>query len=405
MISEKAVKALSTPEKGSVFHRFSGAKLHGHAAPVGFGVVVTSTGHKSFALNYRIKGFEKRMVIGASPTWTVLKAIKQAQALRRQVDMGTDPKGVRDDERDAATVKQLCWEFIEEHVPTLKPSTRHDYTTHAELTARELGRLRVEDVTRAHISRLHQAGKDTPYGANRLLAVRSKMFDEAVRKGYRADNPCKGIKRFVEDSRETYLTPEEIARLTEVLNSYRRVEFASFIKLLMFTGARRGEAMSAQWDHFDLDRGTWTKPGTSTKQKRKHATPLHDGAVLLLREIYARALKDSSGAPVSPYVFPGKGRAEHMRNTHDCWAEIRNEAGLPNLRVHDLRHTFASVLASGGASLQMIGKLLGHAQIMTTARYAHLFDDPLREALQIVGDVMAGTPSAEVLPIKKDQSA
>ena len=144
-----------------------------------------------------------------------------------------------------------------------------------------IGRLRVEDVEQAHISRLHQGLKATPYKANRVLAVRSKMFDEAVRKGYRRDNPCKGIKRFTEDSRETYLTPDEIARLTEVLNNYKRREFASFIKLLMFTGARRGETMAAKWEHFDLDRGTWTKPGTTTKQKRKHATPLHDGAVVI----------------------------------------------------------------------------------------------------------------------------
>jgi integrase len=222
------------------------------------------------------------------------------------------------------------------------------------------------------------------------------MFSLAIKWRWVTANPTKGVKRYTEAKRTRYLKADELSRLTAALDTFPNQQVANIVRLLLLTGARRGEVLSATWDHLDLEAGVWSKPAHLTKQNKPHETPLGEAAIALLKRI-------RRDAPEDERVFSIAG--EPMRDIKRQWEALREAAELPGVRLHDLRHTFASMLASGGASLPMIGALLGHASPVTTARYAHLFQDPLRALANEVGRVVEGAESAEVAPIRKDGAA
>jgi integrase len=225
------------------------------------------------------------------------------------------------------------------------------------------------------------------------------MFSLTIRWGWRTDNPAKGIERNQEQKRHRYLAGDELGRLTKALAEHEDQQAANIIRLLLLTGARRGEVQSATWDQFDLVSGTWVKPGSTTKQKTDHRVPLSAPARQLLAELREKAAKDAL------YVFPGRGGEGHRVEINAAWAAICKSANITQARMHDLRHTYASVLASAGLSLPTIGALLGHSQPATTARYAHLFDDPLRAATERVGAIVTGKSAAEIVLLKKGDAA
>jgi integrase len=218
----------------------------------------------------------------------------------------------------------------------------------------------------------------------------SRMFNLAIRWGMRADNPAKGVEREPEEKRERYLSPAEIVRLAEALLS-RPGPSANAVRLLLLTGARRGEVLGAKWEQFDLEAGIWTKPAAITKQAKLHRVPLSAPARQLLAEMAA--------VESSPFLFPG-ANGEPQRDLNKFWASICRDARLDGVRVHDLRHTYASVLASSGIGLHVIGGLLGHSQPQTTARYSHLLDDPLRAATERAGAVITGGAAAEIVQLR-----
>jgi integrase len=221
-----------------------------------------------------------------------------------------------------------------------------------------------------------------PYMANRVLAVLSKMFALSIRWRIRADNPVRSVERNQEHNRQRYLdTKDELPRLLDTLATWPDQQAANCVRMLLLTGARRNEVLVMRWDQ--VKDGIWTKPASGTKQKREHRVPLSEAAQQLLEDIRGRAGN-------SEYVFPGRHGRGYRQNLTQTWAKIRKAAKVEDVRLHDLRHTYASVLVSAGASLPMIGALLGHTQPQTTARYAHLFDDPLRAATEKVGAIISG---------------
>jgi integrase len=184
-------------------------------------------------------------------------------------------------------------------------------------------------------------------------------------------------------------------RLTEALAKHSDKGAADAIRLLLLTGARRGEVLGMRWE--DVADGVWSKPASSTKQKEPHEVPLSAPALQLLADIRKRQ------RPRAPFVFPGDGATGHRVELKKNWALITKAAGIEGLRIHDLRHSYASQLVSGGASLPLIGALLGHSNPITTSRYAHLFNDPLRKAVEQVGAVIAaaGKPATPPTPIRR----
>jgi integrase len=408
-LTDRFVKSAAAPDEGRPYRIYYDHEVKG------FGLRVTKAGFRAFILNYRARGVERRYTIGSSPDWTVSAAREEAKRIKRFVDQGRDPMGERHEERAAPTVNDLIDRYLAEHAPRKRERSRQeDESLIRQWIRPELGNKRVADLRHVDVEKLHRkiTAKGVPIRANRAAALLSKMFSlAATRWEMRSDNPCRGLERNTEERRNRYLAGDELRRLTEALAVHPNQAAANAIRLLLLTGARRGEVLGATWDQFDIEEGVWTKAASFTKQKKLHRVPLSAPARQLLAEIKAAADGEAEGAnrEPSPFVFPAQRTARkgagHLVEIKGPWADICKAAQLSGVRVHDLRHSYASILASAGVSLPVIGTLLGHTQPGTTARYAHLFDDPLRAATERVGAIVTGhvgeKPTAEVIEINR----
>jgi integrase len=378
----------------------------------GFGVRITSGGAKSFILDYRSGQRQRRLTIGSYPDWTVAAARKVASEHKKEIDNGADPMGKRQSLREAPTMQDLWERYRDEWLPRKALTSRKNETSMWEnIILPKLGKETLISIESADIDKLHHditTVRNTPTRANRVIASVRKAFNLAIRWNWIDKNPVIGVRRNHEERRNRYLNKNEIAALAMALNAHHEYVSANAIKLLMLTGARKSEVLTATWDMFDLENGIWTKPSAHTKQRKLHRVPLSAPALKLLIDI-----KQKAGTTKSPYVFPGldnkplveikkiwlsvcktAGLTEKMPKNNRDGKIVKDEKGRvmmidwPNVRIHDLRHSFASILVSSGASLPLIGQMLGHTQVTTTQRYAHLYDDPLRKAADLVGQVM-----------------
>ena len=410
--TDKEIEALPPPA--------AGAKITYDGALSGFGIRVTAAGARSFILNYRHAGRERRLTIGSYPTWKGAAARKRAKELRQQIDRGEDPLAERDEERASRTVADLWAMYEADCLPARRDTTKTEYKRQAaQHIIPRLGKLKVREVTREDVAALHrEIAKTHPYMANRVLALLSVMFNLAIEREMRTDNPCVRVPKAPEEKRETFLAPAEIARLSDALAAHPEKISAAAIRFLMLTGARRNEALAAKWPEFDLAAGVWTKPSTNTKQKRVHRVPLSAAAAAVLTEMQAEAERMRREGIISPYVFPSGKRhsktgtergTDRLLEVRKTWASACKTAGLKGIRLHDLRHSFASALVSGGIGLPTIGAMLGHSQPRTTARYSHLYDSALRDAAERVGSLVTGNgkpaQGAEVVPLTAGRRA
>jgi integrase len=385
----------------------------------GFGVRSYAGGGKSFFVDYRLDGRQRRITIGPYPRWSVAAAREKAKELRSDIDRGIDPAGDRASRRDAPTVQDLIDRYIVDHLPrkTVASVRLEDEKKMLAEIGKRLGRrTKVADVHGGDIADMHRKisesiGRDGPrrVRANRILAVASKAFalslvplpgENAPWRDQAQGNPCKGITRNHEEARDRYFSKAELDRIADALNGYSGAA-ADCIRLIMLTGCRPGEAMKAEWSEFDK-RGYWTKPSHHTKQRKVHSVPLSPPAITLIDRLRAKR----KGA----FVFAGYIKGEPLQTIAPVWQHVRKHAQLEKddrgreARPYDLRHTFASFGVGGGLNLPIIGRLLGHTQSRTTQRYAHVADDPLREATNKIGDAIAGKPGADVVLLHGRQS-
>ena len=317
---------------------------------------------------------------------TVTLAREKAKRLVAAINDGFSPAEARAHDRGIPTVAGLADEWMRLHVDAkLKPKTARAYRSSLKVTILpSLGSVRIDSVTPDLAQRMHHAARHKPYAANRAMAVLSKMHAFAERCGYVKPNtnPVRGTERFRETKRERYLSAEELNRLGLALNDpdigARHSPFAlSAIRLLLLTGMRLNEVLRLQWTDVDLTRGIALLPDSKTGRK-----PVILGVA---------AVDLMTGLPrtSSRYLFPGAKTDQPLESVRKTWASITRVADLDGVQLHDLRHTFASVSASSGASLPMIGRLLGHAQPQTTSRYAHLAIDPVREVANLTAGSIA----------------
>jgi integrase len=372
----------------------------------GFGLKVTPSGKKVYLLQYRKGGRgapTKRVTIGRHGALTPDQARKEAVRLSGAIASGSDPAAVRAREKSAPTVRALAERFLNEHVATkTKPRTAVEYRRLVEnIIVPALGRRHVRDVTRGDISRLHHKRCETPYAANRTLAVLSKMFALAEKWGERPDasNPCRHVEKYTERKRERMLSADEFCRLANALDASSRSPYAlAAIKLLVFSGARLSEVLNLKWEWIDFERGEARLPDSKTGAKTLHL-PAPALAVLA----------DLPRVQGNPHVIVGHIRGARLVNLEKPWRAIRKVAGLHDVRLNDLRHAFASVAASSGMGLPIIGKILGHTQAATTQRYAHLASDPVKAAAATIAgkiaDAMQGNsgPVGAIVSLKRSR--
>ncbi len=385
-------------------------------ALAGFGIRVQSTGAMSYVVKYRAGSGRsaptRRITLGRVGILTPEEARTLARKTLGSVAHGADPAALRAAEKRAATLSDVAEQFLTEHAEAKRAaSTAASYRDLLErLALPDLGKRKADKITSADIQRLHSRLGHIPYAANRLLRVLSSVYSFAgkthlVPPGF---NPCRGIECFPEEGRERYLTSPELAQIGEALREAETIGLpysvdatkptakhapkersrrtiidphaAAAIRLLIFTGARLREVLHLKWDHVDFQRGLLLLPTSKTGKK----------SIIL----NAPALAILSALPrVGDYVIAGASAgAKDEKPRADLkkpWRAISARAGLSGVRIHDLRHTHASVGAGAGLGLPIIGKLLGHTQAATTQRYAHLDHDPLRRASEYIANELA----------------
>ena len=347
----------------------------------GFGLRVRRSGRKSYVVQTRIAGKLCWFTIGPHGPLNPDQARARALEILASAKKGIDPRDA-DARREAEpSMADLGRRFLEEYVPVhCKPSTREEYRRSVRLFVDPvIGELRVPEVQRKDIAALHHGLRDKPYQANRTLGVLSKMFSLAEIWGWRPDgsNPCRHVKRYKEHKRERFLSPEETERLGQVLREAEE-EMPSAVaafRLLLLTGCRMSEIRDLRWEYVKDD--CIELPDTKT-----------GGRVVPLGPEARAVLSSIPRGEINPWVIAGRLPGSHLTDLQRPWRRIRKQAGLEDVRIHDLRHSFASRALALGESLTMIGKLLGHTQVQTTARYAHLARDSIQTAAaRITGSI------------------
>jgi integrase len=353
----------------------------------GFGIRVFPTGRRTYFVQYRNQfGNTRRKKIGVHGSITAEQAREEAKIILGDVAKGEDPSQNYQRTKTKKTIAELAIEYIEVYAKSNKKSKSlfEDKRMLDNVILKRLGAKKIEEITAHDIQHLHHGLRETPYMANRILALLSKMFNLAVQWNWISTNPIGGVNKYQEHKRDRWLNLEELNRLWTILDQYPHHLTAHIFKFLLLTGARKGEAMQSTWDQFDLKKAVWTKPSHLTKQRKKEHLPLSDKAINILQDV-----KKLTRDPV--YVFPGRIDGQPIKELKTFWKTVLRLANLENVRIHDLRHTHASHLVSSGLSLSIVGKLLGHTQASTTQRYAHLADEPLRQAAELfstkIGDL------------------
>ena len=363
----------------------------------GFGVRTRAKAEPRYVVKTVLDGRQKLITIGRHGILTLEQARQAARRILGEVASGNDPVAKRRKKREEAqlTLKIAAQKWIEEYViPKRKPRTAKDYQDILErCVLPRLGSTPLTKLTRRQIAQAHHKMNNAPRAANIMLSVLSSLWEWCLRCGLvEGENPTRHIERYPENKRERFLSPAELAKLGEVLREYepRNPYAVAALRLLILTGARRGEILSLCWEHVDIEKSFLRLPDSKTGAK-KIALPAP--AALILSE-----LPRLEG---NPYVIVGSREGRPLVNLKDPWAEIRAKAGLEDVRIHDLRHSYASMAASRGMGLHLIGKLLGHSQAQTTHRYAHLADDPLKSAAETVAGDIAQLLMAKKIPSNK----
>jgi integrase len=342
----------------------------------GFAVRVLPSGNKTFQVQYRQGGRTRRKSLGRVGTVSLDLARSHAREILGRVAVGGNPIELISQERGSPTVANLCDRFLKEHAAQrLKPRTARDYELAIMRTIKpELGTFRLKEVHRSDIVDLHYRLRKTPYQANRVLGLLSKMFTMAEIWELRPDgsNPCSHVQKYPEKSRNRYLSRPELERLGRVLaeclaDGSESPFFIAAFRLLILTGCRLSEIQTLRWSY--VSENHLELPDSKTGARR---IPLPPQAKAVLGD-----LPQTHG---HPFVIEGKLPNQHATDLQAPWRRIRTRAGLEDVRIHDLRHTYASNAVCSGIPLQMVGRILGHSVLQTTLRYAHLADEPVRRA-------------------------
>jgi integrase len=380
----------------------------------GFGARVTPTGNKIFIAQGRVAGRKRRITIGFYPQMKAARAREDALQALADMKRGSDPV-VEYKARLAATaagemtIAELADKWMANHVrPKLKPRTVADYERLlAQHILPGLGRLSVARISREDVTRLHVAMAHTPRRANYTISTVRALLNFAIDLGLRppASNPARRIKMYRERLRERFLTEAEIAAAADAIKTAERKgeigpHAAAGLRLALFTGARSGEITAVQWSHVDWQRKIIRLPDSKTNEPR--TIHLSDAALEVLKVV----------PRVGPYIVAGANDGEAYKNLGRAWIKAREYAGLSDVRLHDLRHSYASLAAGQGVSLQMIGKLLGHKVPETTQRYAHLARDAVADVNDKLGAAMTAAiekgraaPPANVVKLKRRRRA
>jgi len=384
--TKRKIESLKPTDKTIVYHdnETTGLKL-----------TVSKAGTYTFMVYRKIKGRPERVKLGNFPAMTVEQAKKQADSINGLISKGINPNdGIRAD-RAELTFEELFVEYMDSHAKPHKKSWRGDesnYNNHlSHLRNKKLSQITPKDIKGLHLKIGKKSGH---YQANRVLALLKVMFNKATDWGlFDLANPAQRIKQHKEVSRDRFLQADELQSFFKAVADEKNKTIRDYIWISLLTGARRSNVLAMQWDEINFERAEWRIP--DTKNGTPHTVPLIKTAIQILEQ---RKLSQDS-----KFVFSGTGKSGHLVEPKKGWIRIKERAGIKDLRLHDLRRSLGSWQATTGASLSIIGKTLAHKNVNTTAIYARLNNDPVRESMEKATSAMmsAGKQTDNIVPIKK----
>lgn len=383
-LTKAAIEKLPLPDTGRIY-------VYDTKQP-GLSLCLTAAGSRTWYLYRKIEGKPERIRLGPWPEWPATKAREEAAKQLGRIADGDNPAQLKRERNGAPTFKELFDVFIE--LPTRTKAKRpksaktiQDYRLQFGNYLAAWHNRQLSKITRADVETLHNriAQDSGQYAANRVLSLVKVLFNTAADLELHEGNPASRVRAFEEEQRERFLQADELPRFWKALEAETSEKVRDFFKVALFTGQRRSNIAKMRWENVDLSNGMWTLPSTKTG---KHAVPLVGPAVEILAERLQTANEDC------PFVFPGRHGVDHLRDPTKQWREIKERAGITDLRIHDLRRSLGSWQAIGGASLQVIGKTLGHTRPETTQIYSRLSDAPVRDSMEsaIAAMIAAATP-------------
>ena len=357
----------------------------------GFGIRITNNDARAFVLRYVINGRERKYTIGKYPDLSATAAREIATELRGEIIKGNDPLDDRKKNSEIPTIKELGAEYLKSKQKFLRPKTISDY----EFLLKKrifpnFGNYKVNSIGKKDVEKFMNEMSDKPYSANRSLQLLSAMFTMAKDNGWTDSDPTKDVAKFPEEERQRYLSDKEISKLAKALEAEKQNPNSKIIRLIFSTGSRKSEVLSAKWQDFDLEKGAWFKKAAATKQKKDSYIPLNEEALGIVKSLRKnrlsnKALETAQELIVSSeeFLFYNPKTKTNVKDIKAFWKKLCISAGIKNARIHDLRHTFASILVNEGVSLQVAGKLMGHSDTRTTERYSHLVNSTLKQATDL----------------------
>ena len=392
LLTKRSVEALPAPDRETIYW---------DRDLTGFGVRVYPSGTKVYMVHTRAKGKSRRVTIGHHGLWTAEDARSEAGRLVADIKGGGAPvrPGADTASVNGPTIAELAEDYMTGHVAVhCKPGTARSVCAILDKhVLPELGRLRLGEITPDRVAALHYRLHETPIMANQAVDLVSRLYNRAAASDDppATGNPCRFIKKYPSRSRERFLTEQEFARLGAVLHELAAAGRISAsartaIRLLMLTGCRRSEILTLKWEDVDLENDQLRLRDSKTGAREVPLSPA-------VRKI----LVGLPRTPDNPWVIPGSAPGRRLGNVNPSWELVREEAGLKDVRIHALRHSFASRALARGHSLTMIGRLLGHRQPQTTARYAHLAPQSVQSAAESVAESLL----ADIFPAQNQSDA
>lgn len=354
-------------------------------------VRATSPGQGTWYLRTKINGKTVHSKLGRTTDISLKEARAQAKTLKAQITLGANPQAERARQKESMDWDTFFTTRYYPYVVQYKRSHRNDFDLHKNWISPAMGSERIDRISRHQIEQLHQSMSDQSLAAstsNGMIRVIRRAFNLAIEWQLVDKNPAAKIKQFPEDNkRQRILTTTELSKLTSVLKSDRNQMVANVVLFLLSTGARVNEALKADWADIDRKGRTWTIPIRNSKSKKVRRVPLSDAAI--------RVLDNLGTERRSPHLFINKRTGKPLTTISKTWGRLREEAGISDMRLHDLRHTFGSLCVNAGVSIYEVKEILGHSDIKITERYAHLAPETQQKAASAAGDqILAAMDSA-----------
>lgn len=345
-------------------------------------VRATSPGQGTWYLRTKVSGKTVHNKLGRTTNISLKEARAAARKLKAEIELGADPQAERRQRRESMDWNTFFTERYYPHATAHKRSHRNDHDLHTRWISPELGEVKIDRITRYQVEQLHQSMADQGLAAsscNHLVRVIRRAYNLAMEWGLVDKNPAAKITLFHEDNkRQRILTEDELQRLTAILRSDNNRMVCYVVLYLLSTGARLNEALKAEWKDIDRKGRTWTIPIRNAKSKKVRRVPLSDAALRVLDKLRTEGR--------SPYLFVSPRTGERLTEIAKVWDRIRRKAEMPDLRLHDLRHTYASLLVNAGVPIYEVKEILGHSDIKITERYSHLAPETLQKASAAAGD-------------------